>query len=307
MRFGIVILILTIILFSGCVQLPASNISDIGKAGEVIGNISEKIDVQQCTPSYSATLPKEGKIGKNAVASVVATCAKGKKIELFLNEEKIGEEVVNSNDESTVTFSVPFKTEGANTIKISSNGELIKSGEASVSPLGSNDTSGVKNDAFSAKDLIASGFEIENEIGVKSVGVFLKKLYSTNFKSSRVVVEIRPNDNDAPAESIIATAAVPFDKLTMNERWIWFNFNESVNLKKGRYWLVFRVEQEKAEIINDVANIHYVGEDTEKKAGWYSKKMTLEWDKKEGDYKETEWQPANYDRIYSVLISSETH
>jgi len=304
MRFLIAVLILIIILFGGCIQLPASNIE---KASEVIGNISEKIEVQQCTPSYSTTLPKEGKIGKNAIASVVATCAKGKKIELFLNEEKIGEEIVNSNDDSTITFSVPFKKEGKNSLKIASNGELIKSGEASVSPLGSNDTSGLKNDAFSAKDLIASGFEIENEIEVKSVGVFLKKLYSTNFKSSHVVVEIRPNDKDAPAESIIATTAVPFDKLTMNERWIWFNFNESVNLKKGRYWLMFRVEQEKAEIINDIANIHYVGEDNEKKAGWYSKKMTLEWDKKEGEYKKTEWQPVNYNRVYSVLISSEAH
>jgi len=135
----------------------------------------------------------------------------------------------------------------------------------------------------------------------------MRKLYLNTLKNSYAIVEIRGDDGGKPGSSIIATTYVPIEKITMNERWIWFNFEDDVKLTKGKYWVVFRVDQENPAIVSDVVNIHYVGDDPTKQAGPDIKKMLLAWNDKEEKYYETTWEPLAYARTYTIVLSSQEH
>lgn len=305
-------LFLTVLLFSGCIQMPTSETNNITESktitdvGEVVENVTGGGE-QQCEPSYSATLPEKGKMGGSAAVSITTTCAKGKAFSVYLGGEKVVQQTVNSDEATVVTLNMPLKSDGTETVEVKVDGKTIANGDIEVSPLGSDDTSGTKNNAFSIREWIANGFEAQGDMTVKSVGVYMKRLYSNTLKNSYVIIELRPDDENKPGDSILATTYKPIEQITMNERWIWFNFDNAVELAEGKYWVIFRVDQENKALVSDVANIHYVGEDPTKPAGWSIKKMQLEWDTKQEKYIDTSWEPLSYDRTYSILISSQEH
>ncbi len=305
-------LFLAVLLFSGCIQMPTPETINVteGKTITDVGGVVESVaggGEQQCEPSYSATLPEKGKMGGQAVVSVTASCAKGKTVSAYLGSTKIAQQTINSDEATVVTLNMPLKSDGTGTLRVDVDGKMIAMGDIEVSPLGSDDTSGTKNNAFSIKEWIANGFEAQGDITVKSIGVYMRRLYSNTLQNSYVIIEVRPDDGNKPGDTVLATTYKPIEQITMNERWIWFNFDDAVELAEGKYWLVFRVDQENKALVSDVANIHYVGEDTTKPAGWNIKKMQLEWDARQEKYLYTSWEPLSYDRAYSILISSQEH
>lgn len=310
--------ILLLFLFSvflfGCIQLPGGISEDVVKNATNAANpdkLNNKIvDIasseEKCEPSYSVSIPAKGKLGDYGAVSVKADCAEGKTISVYYDGSKIEEKAISQKNEELL-FNIPFTSDGKIRIEVAADNAPIKSQDVSVAAIGNNDTSDSNHDAFSSKEYIASGFETKASIGIKSVGLYVKKLYSNTLKNSYAIVEIRKDNNGVPASSPLALSYVPIEKLSMNPRWIWFNFNNTVSLSPGRYWVVLRVDQEEPNIVSDVGNIHYVAKDTETPAGPFVKKMELEYNTKKQKYEETEWEPVAYDRVYTILISAQSH
>ncbi|MEM3422245.1 MAG: hypothetical protein QXF70_01510 [Candidatus Bilamarchaeaceae archaeon] len=295
-------------LFFGCIQLPGTiNKEKIDSISNVTKEISETITVEEkCSPAYSVVIPQKAKLGDLGTVKVKADCAYGATIAVYFDGVKIDEKKV-SGKSAELIFNLNFRQDGTKTVEVIANGSLIKKDNIIVDLLGNNETSGSKNDGFSVKEYIASGFEIKSDIEVRSIGIYVKRLYSNTLKNSYVVVEIRKDDNGVPASSSVAATYLPIEKIMMNEKWVWFNFKDSVRLAPGTYWVVLRVDQENPNIVSDVANIHYIGDNPDKPASELVKRMVLKWNDQKQKHEETTWEPAAYDRIYSILLSSETH
>jgi hypothetical protein len=231
-------------------------------------------------------------------------CANGKTIALYVDGTKLIGQPVESNDAATLTFRIIPKTDETKTVELKADDEVIYSKQVAISPIGSKDTSGNKNDAISAKEWIASSFDIENGITVRRIGAYMKRLYSNTLKDSVVIAELHRDDGGKPASAYLEKTTVPITTPTLTENWIWFKFSNGAELQPGKYWVVFKVDQGPGAIVSDVANIHYTAKDTQTAGNDYTRQMTLEWSDAESKYRETAWQPLPYDRTYAVIVSA---
>ncbi len=311
---GGAILLLSVMLLFGCVGGEQEYVTEEGttplEEEETTPPAEEEITEAECEASYTYTeLPDTGVIGTPVQFSVTSTCAKGKVVGLNIDELQETGGKIGTNDPVTYNFILMPEVEGTKQIMLWSDEDVVYSTTWEVLPLGSTDISGNKNDPVSVKEWIATAFDIENGITVKSVGAYMRRLYSQTLEGSQVIVEIRADNSGEPSENYLATNAIPVTDTTMTENWIYINYPAGVELSPGKYWVVFRVTQENEEqIVSDVVNIHYTfGGDTTVPGNDYTRKMGLEWDNPQRKYVETEWQELAYDRTYSVIISGEEH
>ncbi len=309
---GGAILLLSVMLLFGCVGGGQEYVTEEGTTpiggGETtpIGEVVEDISGLGCEPSYTySELPETGVIGQPVQLSVTSTCAKGKLIGLNIDGKQESGGKIATNDPVTFNFVLMPEVEGTKKIVLWSDNDSVYSVDWEVLPIGSTDISGNKNDAVSAKEYIAVQFEISGPITAKSVGAYMRRLYSQTLEGSEVIAEIRTDNGGKPSDNYLAISTLPITKPTMTENWIYFNYPEGVRLSSGKYWVVFRVTQESGEqIIGDVANIHYTfSGDTTIPGSEYNKKMNLVWDNTLRKYVETSWEPRAYERTYSVIVS----
>jgi len=313
---GKVIILLSLILFAGCIGAPTEGYVTEGEStpieGETPPTQPEEVETEEpgCEASYEfSELPATGTIGQATQFSVTATCAMGKIIALNIDAKQETGGMISSNDPVTFNFVLMPEVEGTKQLSVWSDYDAVYNEAWEVLPIGSTDISGNKNDAASVKEWIATSFEIEDELAIRSVGAYMKRLYSQTMQNSKVVVDIRPDDGGKPGDSYMALVELPITDTTMTENWIYFNFMEEVELDAGKYWVVFRVTQEtQDQIVSDVVNVHYTfGGDTTVPGNDYTRKMTLEWDNTQRRFVATDWQELSYDRTYSVIVSAEEH
>ena len=131
-------------------------------------------------------------------------------------------------------------------------------------------------------------------------------MYSNTLEDTYIIAEIRLDNNGEPGEEVLASSMLSIDETTMSENWIWFNFAEPVELAPpGRQWVVFSIDY--PDLVSDVVNIHYVGEDTLAEPNDYTKRMLLEWSDDEREFVKTEWEQLTYDKQFAVVLSGLEH
>jgi hypothetical protein len=304
------VLLLSIMLLFGCVGGEQEYITEEETAPlegeETVPVGGEEPIGLGCEPSYEfSELPAQGMIGTPVQFSVISTCAEGKVIGLNIDNRQETGGTIASNEPTTFNFILLPEVEGTKQLVVWSDYDVVYNESWEVLPIGSSDISGNKNDPVSVKEWVATAFEIEGPLTVKSVGAYMRRLYSQTLEGSEVRAEIRMDDGGNPSGNYIAVSSLPVTDTTMTENWIYFNYPEGVELSAGKYWVVFRVTQENEEqIVSDVVNLHYTfGGDTTVPGDEYTRRMTLEWDNSKREYIETSWEPRAYERTYSVIIS----
>jgi len=261
----------------------------------------------ECEPSYMVLELGAGIFSKGTPFGVSAECAAGKTVSLYVDSEKIAEQSVTTNNVAVLNFVLIPKSEGAKTVEVKVDGETVYSTSWPVIPLGSQDISGNKNEDVSSRKWVAISYHVDSRVQVKSVGAYMKRLYSNTLEDTYVVAEIRPDNGGEPGDEVLASSRLSIDETTMSENWIWFNFDEPVELAPpGRHWVVFRIDY--PDIVSDVVNIHYVGEDTTSEPNDYSKRLLLEWDDDARAFVETAgWETFTYNKEFSVVLSGLEH
>jgi len=310
---GTILLLCTMFLF-GCIGGQQEYVTEEETTPIQTGQPPAQTEQPQpligCEPEYTVSdLPAKGTIGQTVQLSVTATCAKNRLISLNIDQKQESGGTVPTDEEMTFNFILNPQVEGTKRLVVWSNEEEVYSKNWEVGPLGSADISGTKNDPVSSKEWIATRFDVSGSLNVKSVGAYMKRLYSQTLAGSEVIAEIRADDNGVPSANYIAATTIPITKPTLTENWIYLNYPEGVQLSPGRYWVVFKVMQENDEqIVSDVVNIHYTfSGDTTIPGSDYNRKMNLVWDNSQRKYVETSWEPRAYARTYSVVLSGEEH
>lgn len=311
MRGLFVTLILVSILVFGCVgeeQVVVEEGDTITEEEEeTTEEIEETVEAEDCEPSYMVLELGAGIFSKGTPFGVSAECAGGKTVSLYVDSEMVAEQDVTTNNVVVLNFVLIPKSEGTKTVEVKVDEETVYSASWPVVPLGSQDISGNKNEDVSSRKWIAISYHVDSRVQVKSVGAYMKRLYSNTLEDTYVVAEIRPDNNGEPGEEVLASSMLSIDETTMTENWIWFNFPEPVELAPpGRQWVVFRIDY--PDIVSDVVNIHYVGEDTLSEPNEYTKRMLLEWDDTEREFVETTgWELMTYDKQFAVVLSGLEH
>jgi len=314
----LILLSLTFVLFAGCIGGEQQDYITEGQTTPLEQAPAEPAEPEpvapveeiMCEPSYEySELPSEAVIGDVLTFSVTSTCAEGKIVGLNIDEKQESGGMISKNDPVTYNFIIALETEGTKSITLWSDNESVYSTTVEVDQIGSTDTSGNKNDPASVKEWIATSFEAEGPVKVKSIGAYMRRLYSQTMQHSMVVAQIRADNNGNPSDNITAESTIPITDTTMSENWIYFNFPEALTLAPGKYWVVFLVTQEtQDQIVSDVVNVHYTfGGDTSVPGDGTNKQMKLEWDNSQRKFVKTDWQNVPYERTYSVVVSSETH
>ncbi len=314
MRGIFVALILASLLIFGCVGGEAEfveegdTVTETGQETVDGGTTQETVETgdSDCEPSYMVLELGVGVFSKGTPFGVSAECAGGKTVALYVDSEKIAEQEINTNNPTVLNFVLIPKTEGTKTVEVKVDGETVHGVSWPVIPLGSQDISGNKNEDVSSRKWIAISYHVDSRVEVKSVGAYMKRLYSNTLKDTYVVAEIRSDNNGEPGDEILASSTLPIEETTMTENWIWFNFDEPVELAPpGIHWVVFRIDY--SDLVSDVVNIHYVGEDTLSEPNDHTKRMLLEWDDDARKFVKTEWQELSYDKEFSVVLSGLEH
>jgi hypothetical protein len=316
MRGLFVALILASLLVFGCVGEEAvveegdtvtEETGEIGDTTEETTEETVETGDSECEPSYMVLELGAGIFSKGTPFGVSAECAGGKTVSLYVDSEKIAEQQVATNDVAVLNFVLIPKSEGAKTVEVKVDGETVYSTSWPVIPLGSQDISGSKNEDVSSRKWVAISYHVDSRVQVKSVGAYMKRLYSNTLEDTYVVAEIRPDNNGEPGDEVLASSRLLIDETTMTENWIWFNFEEPVELAPpGRNWVVFRIDY--PDIVSDVVNIHYVGEDTTSEPNEYTMRKLLEWDDDEREFVETTgWETFTYNKEFSVVLSGLEH
>lgn len=306
-----------LVLFAGCIGAPAE---EYVSEGETTPITPEEVPEEEapvvipglCEPSYEfSELPETGVMGQPVQFSVTSTCAEGRVVGLNIDNKQESGGKIATNDPVTFNFVLMPEVEGTKELIVWSDADAIYNESWEVLPIGSTDVSGNKNDPASVKEYVATAFETDIPIDVRSIGVFMKRLYAQTqtMEGSMIVAEIRADNGGNPADNYIAVAQLPIDDITMTENWIYFNFPSTVELGTGKYWVVFRVTQDtQDQIASDVVNVHYTfGGDTTVPGNEYTRHMVLEWDNLERRFVKTSWEPLAYDRTYSVIVSGLEH
>ncbi len=308
---------LMLIVFAGCIGAPAEEYVTEGETTPITAGEGEAPPTVEppspfCSSSYEfSELPAKGVIGEVVQFSVTSTCASGKTVTLNIDSKKETGGLIATNDPVTFNFVLMPEVEGTKELIVWVDDEAVYSESWEVLPIGSTDTSGNKNDPASVKDYVATSFELENSITVRSVGAYMRLLYgqTQTLEGSEIVVDIRRDDGGNPASDYIALSQRPINDATMTNNWIYFNFEDGVTLSPGKYWAVFRVTQESQDqIVSDIVNIHYTfGGDTTVPGNEYTRHMNLDWSSQERRFVKTEWKPLAYERAYAIVISGKEH
>ncbi len=257
----------------------------------------------ECEAQYSFSELEDGIFSKEESLVATVTCAADKTFSLKIDGAEIVSKSPESNGTTPLEFAVPAIKDGTLKVSIESDGETLYSRDWEVAPLGNQDTFGKNYEAFSFKEWLAMAFDIENEVDVGQIKVFMKRQSPAVQKSSMVVLEIREDSSGEPGKLVLENR-ISIEEPTLSENWIRFNYDDRVKLSEGRYWVVLKVDQtEEISLVSDVVTVHYMVIDREAEGNDYTRKMLLSVDEKTGEATETSWEPLSYDREFNILLS----
>ncbi|MBU0532865.1 hypothetical protein KKB44_05225 [Candidatus Micrarchaeota archaeon] len=258
--------------------------------------------VEECTPAYSFSEPIAGVFSETTVLTGTATCAIGKELEITVDGETVATTTVQG---AAISIDVPAIKDGTLELAVMSEGEILFSTDWNVDALGNSDVSGVDYDPISFKEWRAVAFDIENEIEVGRVDIYMKRLEGNTQPGTNLLVEIREDDEGEPG-ALVDSVQIPVTEATLNYKWVHFDFDPKVTLSEETYWVVAKIEQTKnIKVVSDVVMMHYNALDTDTEGNDYTREMRLDVDDETGFGIETEWQPVAYDKTYNVLLKSD--
>ena len=304
----ILFVIAAALLISGCVNVPGGlqnatknlTVPTLPNASNVAGAVANATQQPSCSPSYSFSAPKAAVLSGTGSLSGTATCAANKVVTVYVNGVQVGQSTV-SGDPSQLNFDLAATMDGTNKVTVDSDGAEVYSADWTVSPIGYTTTAGTDNDQISVKNWKAVAFDVDNPITVKAVGAYLRTLQTSTLLNTSVVVDIRSDSGGNPG-SVVATASLPITQVTMTPNWI--NFPVDAQLSKGRYWVVFRVDQQASQLLSDSVNILYVTVDKGKPGDADHKKMDLVRNDQTETWDQTTWGPLAYARNYAFTVSA---
>jgi len=295
------------LLIFGCISLPGGTSLPKNLSVPTVPNVTQAANqsvtapvVQTCSPSYSFTDPSPAVLGGTGALSVSATCAANKAISVEVAGVSAGQSTV-PGDSAVLNFNLPASADGTVKVEVKSDGASIHSADWEVKPIGYSNTAGIDNDQVSIKNWKAVAFDVQNPISVKKAGAYLRRLQSMTLQGSTVIVEIRSDSGGAPG-AVVSSGSLPITGVTMTPNWIYFPMN--AQLQKGRYWLVFKVDQAGSAIVSDVVNIQYYSADKTKPGNQDHMKMDLQRNEDTQQWEETTWDTLAYDRNYAFSVSS---
>jgi hypothetical protein len=301
MRIIAILLVCAVLLF-GCAG-PAAPAQQGGTGGPSGGTV-EPPGGSTCEPKYSFSELEDGVLSKTAKIVATVTCAGNKTIGVKLDGASATSVVVESDATSPVELEFAPKKDGTLKLEIESNGEVVFSRDWKVAPLGSDDTKGPENDAVSFKEWRAMAVDVENQVAVGKVKIFMKRIQDKTQPGTNIIVELRSDSGGNPG-SIIASSKKAITTTTLSDNWITFDFPEKPTLNPGKKWVVMRIEQtEDVTVISDSINIHYVSVDKQAEGNDYTRQMVLDVNKQTGVATETSWTPLSYDREYTIVLSA---
>ncbi len=258
---------------------------------------------EECTPDYSFSELEDGVFSKEEGLVATVTCAAGKTFVLSVDGKSVDSKTVSENATTPVEFQVPAIRDGTVDVKVDSEGETLFSREWEVSPLGNQETMGTGYESFSFKRWIALAHDIESEVEVGQVRIYMKRQSSHTQPSSKIVLEIR-EDSGGEIGSLVSTKTLPIDATTLSENWIKFDYEDKVKLTPGTYWFVLKIDQtEEISLVSDVVTVHYEIIDKQALGNDYTKAMALAVDEKTGKASETFWEPLPYDKEFNIVLS----
>ncbi|MFH1222576.1 MAG: hypothetical protein V1492_05840 [Candidatus Micrarchaeota archaeon] len=301
-----VVLIISLILMAGCTQTGNQVQQAVNKTVTTAAGAVQNTE-PPCETAYQFGTLADGTLGKQTSFTVTATCAAGKTIALYIDDESVATQPLATNATTALNFKLAPKIEGTRKVEVKADGVVINTAQWTVASLGSQDTSGSRNDPVSVKEWVATSYTVEVPVTVKSVGVFMRRLYTETLQNSYVIVELRSDNGGKPSDGVLKAATMPITKPTLSENWLWFNFADGATLQPGKYWVVFRVNQETDGLVSDVVNVHYTAKDTTTPGNDYTRSMLLVWDKNGKAFGQTEWKTLPYDRTYAVVLSGASH
>ncbi len=312
----LVLLGLMFVLFAGCIgEAPSDYVTEgettpVDGTGETTEGTPPVEIGEACEPSYEfSELPETVTMGERVDFSVTSTCAMGKIVGLNIDDKQESGGGITSNEQITFNFIIAPEVEGTKTFTVYSDSESVFEGSLEVKPIGSLDISGTKNDAVSVSEWVAEKFVVETPVKVRSVGAYMRRLYSQTMEHSMVVAQIVSDNAGNPGSTVLAEKQRPITDTTMSDNWLYFNFAEVAELDAGTYWVVFKVSQEtQDQIVSDVVNIRYTFDgDTTVPGDASNRQMKLEWDNSQRKFVATSWAPFAYKRTHAVIVSGLEH
>jgi hypothetical protein len=299
----IAILLACAVLLLGCAG-PAAPPKQGGSGQPSGGTVEPPPSGEPCEPKYSFSEIGDGVLSKTSKIIATVTCAGNKTLGVKLDGKGAGSVVVESDATSPVELEFAPVKDGTIKLEVESNGETVFSRDWTVKPLGSDDTKGVENDAVSFKEWRAMAVDVENEIALGKVRIFLKRIFDKTQPGTNIVVEVNADDSGKPGR-VLASTKKPITATTLSDNWISFDFPDKPKLAPGRKWIVVKIEQtEDVTLISDSVNVHYVSIDKQAEGNDYTRQMVLNVNKQTGVATETEWAPLSYDREYTVALSA---
>ncbi|MBU0591634.1 hypothetical protein KKF81_06315 [Candidatus Micrarchaeota archaeon] len=255
-------------------------------------------------PTYTFSRMDEGILSQTSILIATVTCAGGKEILIYIDDQLIGRQTITSDEATPLNFPIIGINDGISRITALVGDDTIMSRDWEVKPLGNEEPGKNDYDAISFKEWRAMAFDIGNEIEVGQVKAYMKRLDSNFQPGTSVIAEIRGNDNGEPG-ALIAAGTVPSNEVPLNKRWIIFDLDSKTKLAPGRYWVVLKIEQtESVHLVSDVVNVYYNTADSYATGNSYTKEMRLFVNLSTGYATETNWQPLPYDKEYSIVLST---
>jgi hypothetical protein len=289
------IFVLFALLF-GCVgeQVPQVNVTTGNVTTPTQNDTGPSIPSVGCTPSYTITEPSTATLSDSATLSVKAECAKGKVVEVTIGGISIGKSTIPT-DSSILNFKLAATSEGTKKIVVNSDNKTIHSASWTINPIGYSNTSGSDNEPIAINHRKAIAFNVTNQIDVKNVRAYMRRLQSFTL-GSNIVLQIMSDSAGEPGTSLYNTS-IPISRATLTPNWI--DFPIDATLTKGRYWLVFSVDKD-----NDNVNIHYVPVNKHAKGNEDHMKMDLVKNRDTQLWEETQWEKLSFDKRYAFIVSS---
>ena len=299
------ILVMTALLIFGCLGIGGTTGPTGGSGvpqlpGGQTGGTTPPVET--CTPEYSFYNISDGVLGHGTTLTATVTCAAGKTITVKLDGELAAASTVPTNDTTTLELALVPTKEGTLQVTADSDATSLLTRDWTVAPLGSSDLKGVENDGISFKEWRGMAFEVDGPVSIGRARMYLKRLEFQTQPNTNMVAEIRSDSGGTPG-AVVGSVKKPITATTLSDNWINFDFASPVELQRGKYWIVLRMEQtESVDLISDTVYLHYVAVDKQSEGNDYTRQMILSVDSKTGQASETSWAPLSYDRVYSVTL-----
>lgn len=300
------ILVIAALLVFGCLgggqSGPVVNISGPQLPGGVQDIVEPPPVADECVPGYSFQPLQNGMLGHATNLEATVTCAAGKTITVKLDGEVATTARVEGNETTALNFELIPRKEGTVRVTAETGGSSLLSRDWTVAPLGSSDTKGLENDGISFKEWRAVGFEVDGQASIGRVRAYVKRIEAMTQPNTNIVVEIKSDNGGVPG-TLLGSVIKPITTTTMSDNWINFDFTSPIDVQRGKYWVVFRIDQtENVNLISDTIYLHYVPVDKQAAGNDYTRQMILTVDPRTGIASETSWTPLSYDRYYSMTI-----